>query len=59
MTIVQALTALGFAASNKEARRKVEEGAVRFNDTLVTDAAQGVTEGKVSLGRKKHGLLIR
>jgi tyrosyl-tRNA synthetase len=59
MTIVQALTALGFAASNKEARRKVEEGAVRFNDTVVTDAAQGVTEGKVSLGRKKHGLLVR
>ena len=58
MTIVQALTALGFCASNKEARRKVDEGAVRFNDEVVSDPAQTVGAGKISLGRKKHGLLV-
>ncbi|QIK79716.1 tyrosine--tRNA ligase [Sphingomonas piscis] len=59
MTVVQALTALGFAGSNKEARRKVDEGAVRFNDEVVTDPARTMGEGKISLGRKKHGLLTR
>jgi tyrosyl-tRNA synthetase len=58
MTVVQALVALGFAGSNKEARRKVDEGAVRFNDEVVSDPALQVTAGKLSLGRKKHGLLI-
>ena len=58
MTVVQALTALGFAGSNKEARRKVDEGAVRFNDEVVTDPGYVVSAGKLSLGRKKHGLLI-
>jgi tyrosyl-tRNA synthetase len=57
MTIVQALTGLGFASSNKEARRKVEEGAVRLEDQLVTDPAMLASAGKLSLGRKKHGLL--
>ena len=59
MTVVQALTGLGFAASNKEARRKVEEGGVRLNDSVVSDPAQPVAEGKLSLGKKKHGLLTR
>ncbi|MEO6360782.1 MAG: tyrosine--tRNA ligase [Sphingomicrobium sp.] len=57
MTVVQALTALGFTGSNKEARRKVDEGAVRFNDEVVTDPAMAAGPGKLSLGRKKHGLL--
>jgi tyrosyl-tRNA synthetase len=58
MTVVQALVSLGFAGSNKEARRKVDEGAVRFNDKVVSDPGYGVSAGKLSLGRKKHGLLI-
>jgi tyrosyl-tRNA synthetase len=58
MTLVQALTALGFAGSNKEARRKIEEGAVRFNDEVVSDPGLMVAAGKLSLGRKKHGLLV-
>ncbi len=59
MTVAQALTALGFTASNGEAKRKVAEGAVRLNDALVTDPAMAAAPGKLSLGKKKHGLLIR
>jgi tyrosyl-tRNA synthetase len=58
MTVAQALTALGFTASNGEAKRKVAEGAVRLNDQPVTDPAMPAAEGKLSLGKKKHGLLV-
>ena len=57
MTITQALTAIGFTASNGEAKRKIAEGAVRIDDALVSDPAQSATPGKLSLGKKKHGLL--
>jgi tyrosyl-tRNA synthetase len=61
--IVVALTALGFAASNGEARRKIAEGAVRLNDIAIRDAAyEVVMDGdgpiKISLGKKRHGLLV-
>jgi tyrosyl-tRNA synthetase len=60
--IVQALTGLGFAASNGEARRKIGEGAVRLNDVPVTDPHLVIEIGsdplKLSLGKKKHGLLV-
>jgi len=60
--IVAALVGLGFAASNGEARRKIAEGAVRLNGDVIDDPAFAVTlEGheplKLSLGKKKHGLL--
>jgi tyrosyl-tRNA synthetase len=57
MTIVQALTQLGFTPSNKEARRKIEEGAVRLDDEVVSDPGLVVTAGKLSLGKKRHALL--
>jgi tyrosyl-tRNA synthetase len=59
-----ALTAIGFTASNGEAKRKIAEGAVRIDDQPVSDPAflielpAGGT-GKLSLGRKKHGILRR
>jgi tyrosyl-tRNA synthetase len=60
--IVQALTGLGFAASNGEARRKIAEGAVKLNGETVSDpqmeAAVGTNAIKLSLGKKKHGLLV-
>ena len=60
--IVQALTGLGFAASNGEARRKIGEGAVRLNDVAVSDAQLVIEIAgeplKLSLGKKKHGLLV-
>ena len=63
MNIAHALTAIGFTPSNKEAKRKIAEGAVRLNDELVSDPGLNVTASdeplKLSLGRKKHGLLIR
>lgn len=55
----------GLAASNGEARRQVQGGAVRLNDEPVSDDRRGVTvadltaEGvvKLSMGRKKHVLV--
>jgi tyrosyl-tRNA synthetase len=57
MTIAQALTGLGFTASNGEAKRKIAEGAVRLGDVVVSDPTMLATAGKLSLGKKKHGLL--
>ena len=63
MNITHALTALGFTPSNKEAKRKIAEGAVRLDDVTVNDPALILTAAdeplKLSLGRKKHGLLVR
>jgi tyrosyl-tRNA synthetase len=62
LRIGAALTALGFTASNGEAKRKLAEGAVKLDDqpvsdeTLVIQLATG-TERKLSLGRKKHAIL--
>jgi tyrosyl-tRNA synthetase len=59
MSIVQANTALGFASSNKEAKRKIGEGAIRVNGQQIFDAGYLVRPGdKLSLGHKKHGLVI-
>ena len=59
MSIVQANTALGFASSNKEAKRKISEGAIRVNGTQIFDLNFIVRPGdKLSLGQKKHGLII-
>jgi tyrosyl-tRNA synthetase len=59
VNIAHALTQLGFTPSNKEAKRKIAEGAVRLNDEVVSDPGLVVAEGKLSLGRKKHALLVR
>ncbi len=58
----QACTAIGFTASNGEAKRKIGEGAVRIDDEAMSDPgllleiAPG-EEKKLSLGKKKHGIL--
>jgi tyrosyl-tRNA synthetase len=61
--LVQALTVMGFASSNGEARRKIGEGAVRLNDLAITDPGfEIVLEDvaiKISLGKKRHGILTR
>ena len=59
VNIAHALTQLGFTPSNKEAKRKIAEGAVRYNDAVISDPGLVVSEGKLSLGRKKHALLVR
>jgi tyrosyl-tRNA synthetase len=57
-----ACTEIGFTASNGEAKRKIAEGAVRIDDEPVTDPAYLIQlahseERKLSLGRKRHGIL--
>jgi tyrosyl-tRNA synthetase len=63
ISILAALTGLGFCASNGEAKRKMAEGAVRIDDAVVTDPGAAIDVGdnpvKLSLGKKKHGLLTR
>jgi len=57
-----ALTEIGFTASNGEAKRKIAEGAVKVGDEVITDPGYLVlvasgAEKKLSLGRKRHGVL--
>jgi tyrosyl-tRNA synthetase len=62
INVAHALTALGFTASNGEAKRKIAEGAVRLDDVTVSDPGLMVRASgrpvKLSLGRKRHGLLV-
>ncbi|TCD05167.1 tyrosine--tRNA ligase [Erythrobacteraceae bacterium CFH 75059] len=62
--LVAVLTQLGFCASGAEAKRKIAEGAVRIDNTPLTDPAAVVrlepgTGARLSLGRKKHAVLKR
>ncbi|WP_370188323.1 tyrosine--tRNA ligase [Qipengyuania sp.] len=64
MRIGAVLTALGFTASNGEAKRKLAEGAVKLDGAAITDPGVLVTvavgdEAKLSLGKKKHAILRR
>ena len=63
LPIVTILIGLGFVDSKAEARRKIAEGAVRVNGEAVNDPMAVVPTAtepvKVSLGKKKHGLLTR
>jgi tyrosyl-tRNA synthetase len=63
VSLLAALTGLGFCASNGEAKRKIAEGAVRIDDQAVSDPSLAIDVGddpvKLSLGKKRHGLLIR
>ena len=56
--IVAALVALGFVSSNKEARRKLAEGAVRVDGTQISDPQKKLSPGqKLSLGTKRHAVM--
>jgi tyrosyl-tRNA synthetase len=58
-TVMAAIVALGFAASNGEVKRKVAEGAIKINDARVHDPGAPVQAGdKVSFGAKKHGMVV-
>jgi tyrosyl-tRNA synthetase len=59
--LLSALVQLGFCASNGEAKRKVAEGAVKLDGEIVSDVSFVISvtsERKLSLGKKKHGLLL-
>ena len=57
MSVMAALTALGFTASNGEAKRKIAEGAVRIDGELVSDPQAPARPGRLSLGKKRHAIL--
>ncbi|PZT92242.1 MAG: tyrosine--tRNA ligase [Citromicrobium sp.] len=64
MRIAAVLTEIGFTASNGEAKRKLAEGAVRLDGDVISDPGHLVeiatgAEAKLSLGKKKHGVLRR
>ena len=62
--LLAACVAAGFAASNGEARRSVQGGAIRVNDQAVSDEKLVLTRAlladgviKLSMGKKKHVLV--
>ncbi len=57
MTIAAACTAIGFTASNGEAKRKIAEGALWVDEEKVTDPNAPAAPGKLRLGKKKFGIL--
>ncbi|MBI1233356.1 MAG: tyrosine--tRNA ligase [Alphaproteobacteria bacterium] len=64
MVMPAALELAQLTGSRGEARRKIQEGAVKVNDAAVTDVHQALGEAdlrdgaiKLSLGKKKHALL--
>jgi tyrosyl-tRNA synthetase len=61
--VTEALVALGFCSSKGEAKRKIAEGAVKLDGEVVRDHdfAIGLSDApvKISLGKKRHGLLVR
>ncbi len=64
MRIGAVLAAIGFTASNGEAKRKIAEGAVKLDGEPISDPGHLVQANdgaqiKLSLGKKKHGILIR
>ncbi len=63
ITVAQANVAFQFVTSNKESRRKVEEGANKIDGVQVRDPTHIIfVTGdpiKFSLGQKRHGLLVK
>jgi tyrosyl-tRNA synthetase len=61
--ITEALVALGFCSSKGEAKRKIAEGAVRLDGEVIRDQDFAIELSerpvKISLGKKRHGLLVR
>ena len=59
--ILDALVELGFVASRGEGKRKLAEGAVKADDVVITAVDMSIAvrgEVKISLGKKRHGLLV-
>ena len=61
ISVIDALVALNFVASKKEARRMIQGGGARVDGDAVTEEdavipAQAATV-KISAGKKKHGLI--
>ena len=63
IALVDALVALGFAASKGEARRLIKGGGARVDGVRMEDEAAiiviGTADVRLSAGKKHHGLLTR
>lgn len=61
ISVIDALVALNFVASKKEARRMIQGGGARVADAAVTDENAVISAQaepvKISAGKKKHGLI--
>ncbi len=67
MSVLDAVVALGMAASKGEARRLIDQGGVKLNDRPVTAATATVSAAdlnesglaRIAVGKKRHGLIKR
>jgi len=59
-TVIDALVGLGFAASRKEARRLLDQGGVRIDGAIPSDATDSIVAPgmRISAGKKRHGVLV-
>jgi tyrosyl-tRNA synthetase len=61
ISVIDALVALNFVASKKEARRMIQGGGARVADAAITDENAMIPAQaepvKISAGKKKHGLI--
>ena len=64
MTLVDALIAIGFAHSKKDARRLISQGGVRLANQPVLDEGHLIEPVRstapvmISAGKKRHGVLV-
>ncbi|MDD9900128.1 MAG: tyrosine--tRNA ligase [Alphaproteobacteria bacterium] len=65
VSVVDLATSTGFVKSNGEARRKIQEGAMKLNGEKISDpqstlAVSDITDGRitVSIGKKKHAVVV-
>jgi tyrosyl-tRNA synthetase len=67
MPVLEAVVALGMAASRSEARRLIDQGGVKLNDRPVQSATAVVSgadldeqgTARLAVGKKRHGLIKR
>jgi tyrosyl-tRNA synthetase len=67
LSVIDAVVALGMAASKSEARRLIDQGGVKLNDRTVQSATATVSgadldekgSARLAVGKKRHGLIKR
>ena len=67
LSVLDAVVALGMAASKSEARRLIEQGGVKLNDQPVKSATAAISGAdldkdgmaRLTVGKKRHGLIKR
>ena len=65
LSLIAALTLVGFAKSNGEARRLIRGGGARLNDKAIEDENASLSgadfidrKAKISAGKKRHALIV-